>query len=172
MASVWSVRLRQGVHGECEVIIKLDGSIARFCHKADSVCFTLFAFLSNIVCGSDRLSHSDSNRREHRGTIIHGIDVGASGNDHRLEEDDDVQEEGQKGKTDPTILDAALRLLSGDIRRHDGTKGQMATDPVFRFAYRQYATEHWRFRGCAGFSSRVPVLGETRTTIDKSHSRR
>jgi hypothetical protein len=48
----------------------------------------------------------------------------------------------------------------------------MATDPVFRFAYQQYATEHWRFRGCAGFSSRVPVLGETRTTIDKSHSRR
>jgi hypothetical protein len=127
-----------------------------------------------LVRGSHRISHSDSNRREHRGTIVHGsISIGgASRNDLRLEEDDDVQEEGQKTKTDPTILDAALRLLSGDIRRHDRTKGQMATDPVLRVAYRQYATQHRRFRGCAGFSSRVPFLGEMRTTIDKSHSRR
>jgi hypothetical protein len=56
--------------------------------------------------------------------------------DSRLEGNKDVQEKGEEAETDPTILDAALRLLSGELSQHDETRGQVATDPVLRFADR------------------------------------
>jgi hypothetical protein len=124
------------------------------------------------VRGSNRLSHPDETRRDHRRTNIDGrIPIrGACGSYLRFEGNDNVQEEGEKTETDPTIPDAALRLLPGELSRRVGTGGEMAADPVLRLAHRQFGTQHRGLRGRAGLPSRVPLLGRTRKAFRRGGS--